>query len=182
MTHTQPRKNGKITGTGKGGPPVETRFKPGNPGRPKGSPNKATAFLAGLTDGDVEAIVKAIIAKARKGDLAAARLVLDRIAPAPRARAVEIDLPEVGQYDGRKAILSGYTAIIEGVSAGRIAPTEALELSELLDKQRQAIADLAPARPDRKPTPAEIEANKRNAEWLQQWSDRLNGSARSSAR
>ena len=34
----EPRNNGKNTGRGK--PPVETQFKPGNPGRPKGSRNK----------------------------------------------------------------------------------------------------------------------------------------------
>jgi hypothetical protein len=34
----EPRNNGKNTGYRK--PPVETQFKPGNPGRPKGSRNK----------------------------------------------------------------------------------------------------------------------------------------------
>lgn len=40
----EPRKNGKKLGPGK--PPVEHQFKPGNPGRPKGSRNKlGEAFL-----------------------------------------------------------------------------------------------------------------------------------------
>lgn len=40
-------KNG--SGTGKGRPPIEHRFKPGNPGRPKGSRNKlGEAFLEDL--------------------------------------------------------------------------------------------------------------------------------------
>ncbi len=37
MTHN-PRNNGKKTG--RGNPPVEHQFKPGNPGRPKGARNK----------------------------------------------------------------------------------------------------------------------------------------------
>lgn len=41
------RNNGKPTGKGK--PPVEHQFKPGNPGRPKGSRNKlGEAFLSDL--------------------------------------------------------------------------------------------------------------------------------------
>ncbi|ASK88471.1 hypothetical protein [Sphingorhabdus sp. SMR4y] len=43
-----PEKTGKI---GKGNPPVEHRFKPGNPGRPKGARNKlGEAFIAALHD------------------------------------------------------------------------------------------------------------------------------------
>jgi len=43
-----PETTGKI---GKGNPPVEHRFKPGNPGRPKGARNKlGEAFIAALHD------------------------------------------------------------------------------------------------------------------------------------
>lgn len=42
-----PRKNGKETGKGK--PPVEYQFKPGNPGRPKGARSKlGEAFIEDL--------------------------------------------------------------------------------------------------------------------------------------
>ena len=43
------RNNGKSTGYGR--PPVEHQFKPGNPGRPKGSRNKfGEAFIQALAD------------------------------------------------------------------------------------------------------------------------------------
>src|SRR5262245_36762420 len=43
------RNNGKSTGYGK--PPVEHQFKPGNPGRPKGSRNKlGEAFIQALAE------------------------------------------------------------------------------------------------------------------------------------
>lgn len=56
-----PRNNGDDTGKPK--PPVEHQFKPGNPGRPKGSRNKlGEAFIEALHDdfqaNGVDAIVK----------------------------------------------------------------------------------------------------------------------------
>lgn len=49
MAVTEPRNNGGKTG--KPQPPVEFQFKPGNPGRPKGSRNKlGEAFLEALHD------------------------------------------------------------------------------------------------------------------------------------
>lgn len=53
------RNNGRKTG--KGHPPVEHQFKPGNPGRPKGSRNKlGEAFLADLYADWLENGVEAI--------------------------------------------------------------------------------------------------------------------------
>lgn len=51
-----PRKNGSETGEReKPTPPVEHQFKPGNPGRPKGSRNKlGEAFIAALHDDFIE--------------------------------------------------------------------------------------------------------------------------------
>lgn len=53
------RNNG--TKAGKGKPPVEHQFKPGNPGRPKGSRNKlGEAFISALHDDFQDHGVKAI--------------------------------------------------------------------------------------------------------------------------
>jgi hypothetical protein len=61
-----------------------------------------------MTDGDVDAIVRAVVDKAKKGDLAACKLVLDRIAPAPKSRAVSLPLPVLGEYDGASTIIASY--------------------------------------------------------------------------
>jgi len=52
----RPRKNGPATGEAKKPvPPIEHRFKPGNPGRPKGSRNKlGEAFLEAMHNDFVE--------------------------------------------------------------------------------------------------------------------------------
>jgi hypothetical protein len=59
MADEQSRNNGEKTG--KPMPPVEHRFKPGNPGRPKGARNKlGEAFIEALNDDFAEHGVAAI--------------------------------------------------------------------------------------------------------------------------
>lgn len=59
------------------------RFTSGNPGGP-GNPHAGqvsklrAAILAAVDEGDIEAIIAQLVCKAREGDLAAAREVLDR--------------------------------------------------------------------------------------------------------
>ena len=61
-------------------------------GRPKGSKNKTTLFKEVIKDGfeekmlsDGMAVIEAVIAKAKEGDLTAAKLLLDRILPVSKA-------------------------------------------------------------------------------------------------
>ena len=71
------------------------QFAPGNPGG-RGNPHSAavarlrSALLRAITEGDIEAIVKALIKKAKEGDVAAAKELLDRTLGKP----VEADLIE----------------------------------------------------------------------------------------
>jgi hypothetical protein len=64
------------------------RFLPGNPGGP-GNPHGAamsrfrSMLLDAVTPADLKAIIKAQVAKARKGDALAARLILSYTAGAP---------------------------------------------------------------------------------------------------
>jgi len=59
------------------------RFQKGNPGGP-GNPHAGqvsklrAAILAAVNAGDIEAIIAQLVRKAREGDLAAAREILDR--------------------------------------------------------------------------------------------------------
>jgi hypothetical protein len=60
----------------------------GNPaGRPRGSRNKATVLAEAMFEGEVEAIVRMAIGKAKEGDITAIRLCLDRVLPRQRHRA-----------------------------------------------------------------------------------------------
>ncbi|HLN49346.1 MAG TPA: DUF5681 domain-containing protein [Steroidobacteraceae bacterium] len=58
----------------------------GNPaGKPKGVRNRATLMAAlmaeKLMQDDAEEVIRAVIEKAKQGDMTAARLIIERIAP-----------------------------------------------------------------------------------------------------
>jgi hypothetical protein len=153
------------------------RFKPGrsgNPaGKPKGTRNRAAALLGEISDADLKAIVAKVVTKAKAGDVTCAKLILDRVAPPPKSRVVEIGLVEVGRHGGDEAILRSYAAIVREVASGSISPVEGLELTELLDRQRQAFADIAPARMRPHPTPEQAERQRRSSEASDRLTDRL---------
>lgn len=80
-------KSAKNYKVGKGKPPLNKSFKPGQSGNPKGRPKKLPQLdklladvlgeeTKGVTAG--EAILKALRAKASRGDVKAAELLLDR--------------------------------------------------------------------------------------------------------
>src|SRR5215207_6317623 len=93
---------------GEAGPALRsTRWAPGqsgNPkGRPKGSRNRASLLLEHLIEG--EAVVRALLAAAKGGDVPAARALLDRLVPPRKERPVKVGLPELrSAKDARDAL------------------------------------------------------------------------------
>jgi len=103
----------------------------GNPsGRPKGSRNKATLAVEALLDGEAEAITRKAIELAKKGDLVAIRLCLDRIAPPRKDRPIPFALPALDRAGDASASLA---TIVTGVASGELTPGEAGELSKVVD-------------------------------------------------
>ena len=103
----------------------------GNPrGKPKGARHKTTLLAERLMQDDAENIVNAVLAAARDGDMAAARIVLDRIAPARRDSPVTFTLPKIKRPADAVAASS---ALLAAVAGGRLTPGEALEVSKLID-------------------------------------------------
>ena len=98
------------------------RFQPGNPGKPKGARHKTTLLAEKLMQDDAEKIVKAVIEAASKGDMTAARIVIDRIAPARRDNPVSFDLPKIENAADAAKVMS---AILDAVAAGDMTPSEA---------------------------------------------------------
>src|SRR5260370_80064 len=68
------------------------QFEPGqsgNPaGRPRGARNRATVLAEKLMQDDIEDVVRAVVDAAKERDMTAAKLVLERVAPRPKGRAV----------------------------------------------------------------------------------------------
>jgi len=103
----------------------------GNPrGKPKGARHKTTLLAERLMQDDAENIVNAVLAAARDGDMAAARIVLDRILPARRDNPVTFTLPKIKRPADAVAASS---ALLAAVAGGRLTPGEALEVSKLID-------------------------------------------------
>ena len=118
----------------------DTRFKPGqsgNPnGRPKGSLNATTLAAQALLDGEAEALTRKAIELAKGGDLAALRLCMDRLLPPRKDRPVSLDLPRI---DGARDIPIAISALLAAVAAGELAPSDAGEVTKLLDAYARAV-------------------------------------------
>jgi hypothetical protein len=147
---------------------TKTRGRPfaaGNSGRPPGAKNKnrSTVFLDAIGDDDLQAIIAAVVKRAKTGDPVCARLIIDRLVPVPRARTVEIGLSAVGRYDAADALLASYAAVTAALAAGAISPSEAGEIISVLDAHRQAITDLRPDGMGEAPTPEQVEMRRRAA-------------------
>jgi hypothetical protein len=115
----------------------------GNPrGRPKGSRNKATLLAMAAMEGELQAVVRVILDAAKKGDMAAARLVVDKLVPPVRERALSVDLPPI---NGLADFAAAQSKVLEAVAAGQLLPTEGEALSGLIEQQRRCheTADLA---------------------------------------
>lgn len=120
--------------------PKDTRFKPGQSGNPKGrragSRSKVLVALDKLGEGEAEAIVLAMVQKAKEGDATAARTILDRIWPVRKGARIQFDLPDVVKADDLSAALA---AVSRQTADGEISPDEGAAIVSLLEAQRKAI-------------------------------------------
>jgi hypothetical protein len=121
------RNNGRDTGG---------RFGPGNPGRPKGSRNQVTRLAEKLMADDAEGVVSAVLTAAKSGDMAAARIVLDRLYPARRDNSVTFPLPAI-ETAGDASRAMG--AILQAVAAGDVTPGEGEAVAKLIETYLRAI-------------------------------------------
>jgi len=117
-------------------------FPTGNPGRQKGSRNKATLAALALLDGEVEALTRKAVDMALSGDTTALRLCLERIAPPRKDRPVAFRLPRLERAGD--AVLAA-SALLEAVAGGDLTPMEAAELARLVESYAKAleVSDLA---------------------------------------
>jgi len=117
----QDRKYGRSTG--------DTRFQPGNPGKPRGARHKVTRAVEELLEGEHEALTRKAIEKAKEGDIAALRLCLERIAPPRKDASVMVTLPPVRSAEDA---VEASAALLSAVADGEVTPDEAGRLMALL--------------------------------------------------
>jgi hypothetical protein len=115
-------------------------WKPGQSGNPRGKPqglrNRATLMVLRLMENGAEEITQTVIDAAKSGDLTAARLVLERLAPPAKERPISIELPSI---QGSEGIAAAQEAILQAVAAGEILPGEASTLAAIVENRRKAI-------------------------------------------
>ena len=120
------------------------RFTPGasgNPdGRPLGSPNKAAALLAGRLDSEWQAVADSLVTAAKAGNAAAAKAVLDRVAPRSNGRTISLDLPRIVTLEDVDAAVD---TVLDAVAAGQVTPQEAATVSGILETKRRVIESRA---------------------------------------
>jgi len=116
------------------------KWKPGQSGNPEGRPagarNRLTLLAEQLMQDDAEAVTRAVIEAAKGGDMTAAKLILDRVAPVRKGRPVVLDLPTV---DKAEDVLQALGVVITETAAGNVTPEEAAILAGVLDAKRKAI-------------------------------------------
>lgn len=93
-------------------------FKPGTSGNPGGRSSQTREIRARLADG-AEAVTKKVLAAAKKGDMQACRLILERLVPPlkPVSEPVAFDLDESDLPACARSILAA-------VAAGTLPPDQ----------------------------------------------------------
>lgn len=128
---------------------MTTRGRPfgeGNPGntagQPKGARNRATQALEKMFADEAQEITRKAIELAKDGDTVALRMCMDRLMPVRKDRPITFALPEIGTAAN---LTKATRALLQGVADGEITPSEAAELSKLVDAHTKAIeaVDLA---------------------------------------
>ena len=114
----------------------DTRFKAGNPGRPKGALNKSTMAALAIMEADAETISRKAVELALGGDLTAIRIVLDRLVAPRRDRPIEIALPKIVTASD---LVAAASAIVEAIEEGAVTPSEAAALSTALSCVAKAV-------------------------------------------
>jgi len=121
-------------------PKSDGRWKPGRSGNPAGRKagqrHRSTVMLEKLMVEDAAVIVRAVLLAAARGDMTAARMVLDRVIPPAKDRHLSIDLPDTSTAEG---VDEAQGAIVAAVADGRLLPSEGESLSGLVESRRRSI-------------------------------------------
>lgn len=114
-----------------GGKDALGRFTPGNPGKQKGTRSRITRLLEQMCEGEALSVMSVAVAVALRGDMAAAKLILERAAPARKGALVALrGFPKIsGPTDVPTAIAFLWAAVVEG----KLSAEDAKLRADLLD-------------------------------------------------
>ncbi|WP_455921819.1 DUF5681 domain-containing protein [Pseudomonas putida] len=97
-------------------------FAPGHSGNPGGRSSQTQVIRAKLAEGD-EAVTKKVLAAAKKGDMQACRLILERLVPPikPSVEAVTFELDDTDLPTAAKSLM-------RAVAEGKLPPDQGKHL------------------------------------------------------
>jgi hypothetical protein len=102
----------------------------GNPnGRMPGARGRATELVEKLMRNDAKYVVESVINAAKSGDMVAAKVVVDRLAPAPRGRFLQINVPKIEKPADALPLMAG---VLDTMAKGELTPHEASDLSSVV--------------------------------------------------
>ncbi len=99
-------------------------------GRPSGLRNRVTVMAEKLLEDGAEAVCRSVVEHALAGNIAAAKLVLDRILPPRKDRPVKIELPEIKTASDAASATAG---VLKRVADGEVTPEEGTRVVGLID-------------------------------------------------
>ena len=114
-------------------------FQPGNQfgrGRPPGSRNKRTLFAQELLDSHAEALVRQALVLALKGDSPMLRFLVPYILPRPKRFPLNTGPLPIGSA---AELSQSSDKLMKKVTSGQISPSEALEITDLINHRRRII-------------------------------------------
>ena len=109
----------------------------GNPsGKPKGARHRATLLAESLLANEVQDICAAVVAEAKKGNMQAAKIVLDRLLPSRKDCPITLELLEMQTgSDLSKAM----ACIVNAVASGKITPSEGEAVASIINIHAKTI-------------------------------------------
>ena len=115
-------------------------FQPGQSGNPagkrKGTRHRATVLAEKLMTDDSEAVVRAVVKAAKGGDMTAARLILDRIAPTRKGRPISLPVSSIKTSE---EVTEAMSAVVASMASGALTPDEATAVANVIEVKRKAI-------------------------------------------
>ena len=119
------------------------KFQPGQSGNPNGRPRSDKTKYVGvrrLLEENAASVVSRLIESALEGDIAACKIVIDRVYAPKRSNAISFNLPKISDIQTARDAIS---SIIEAQTTGVLSTDEAdslvknirsfLEVSEIAD-------------------------------------------------
>jgi hypothetical protein len=87
-------------------------------------------------EGNLEEVLATVIERAKSGDIAACRMIMDKLLPNTKDRPIALDLPLINDLDG---VGKAQAEILQAVSVGDITPNEGERIASIIEARRRSI-------------------------------------------